>query len=63
MNAQSNMEVWYHVWMPAGKCFGFAACNGVVTKAPYEHGWMIGTPLQDIKPFLIKEKAVVTEVK
>lgn len=57
------MEVWYHVWLPDAKCYGFAACKGEVTKAPYEYGWMIGNSLQSIKPFLIKQKAIVSEVK
>jgi hypothetical protein len=57
------LETWYHVWMPQNKAFGFAAANNMVTKAPYEYSWMVGETLQNIKPFLIKEKAIVAEVK
>jgi hypothetical protein len=49
--------------MPQNKAFGFAAANNMVTKAPYEYSWMVGETLQNIKPFLIKEKAIVAEVK
>lgn len=56
------MEVWYQVLIYP-KVFGFAAENAFVTKAPYDYGWMINQSLQDIKPFLVQQKAIVTEIK
>lgn len=43
-------------------CYGIIAVDNVVTEAAPIAKWMIGKRLADIKPFLIKHKAKVTEI-
>lgn len=54
------MEKWYHVIID-GKAFGFSAFDGVIQKHP-EFAWC-GKTLEEYRPFLIKTKAIVAEVK
>jgi hypothetical protein len=44
-------------------CFGIELKDGMVTDAAPIAAWMKGKTLQEIKPFLVKKKAKVVEVK
>ncbi len=58
-----NKERWFHVNMD-NACFGFA-CNkdSVIIKVPPLISWMMGKSLQEVKPFFLKNKAVISEIK
>jgi len=44
-------------------CFGIVANADTVTDAAPIAAWMKGKTLQEIKPFLVRKKAKVVEVK
>lgn len=44
-------------------CFGIESKADVVTNSPPIAAWMKGKTLQEIKPFLVRKKAKVVEVK
>lgn len=44
-------------------CFGIESKAGIVTDAAPIAAWMKGKTLQEIKPFLVRKKAKVVEVK
>lgn len=43
-------------------CFGILAENDIVIATPPIVAWMAGKTLQEIKPWLLKKKAIVIEI-
>jgi hypothetical protein len=44
-------------------CFGVVSKDDTIILYPPIVGWMKGKTLQEIKPYLLKHKAVVKEIK
>lgn len=44
-------------------CFGIISQDGIVTDTAPIAAWMKGKSLQEVKPWLVKKKAVVEELK
>jgi hypothetical protein len=43
--------------------FGIESENDIVNRTPLIANWMLNKTLQEIKPWLIKKKAIVKEIK
>lgn len=51
-------------WCDVGYAvFGIISVNDVITKAAPIAAWMVGKKLTDVKPFFLKKKARVIEIK
>lgn len=55
-------QTWYWVDVHYA-CYGIVIASGKVIRAAPIASWMIGKTTQEIKPFLIKNKAKVKELK
>lgn len=55
-------ERWFYIDVHYA-CYGIKSENNIVTIAPPIAKWMIGKTLQQIKPFLLENKAKVIELK
>lgn len=44
-------------------CFGIEATNGTITMTAPIADWMKGKKLEEVKPWLLKRKAKVTEIR
>lgn len=56
------MTVWYQITLPCA-CFGIVVEDRKVIKTAPIGAWMIGKTTDQIKPWLIKQKAKVIEIK
>lgn len=56
------MERWFYIDIHYA-CFGICSVNDIIIKSAPISKWMINKKLKEVKPWLLKKKAKIIELK